>query len=338
MSKLSFGPDDEDAFHVARDQLLDEFESWLRDRESPDPEELVADAGLFVDWRWGYSTGALDRYADGDVAEFLLEWCSRKLSVPQDAATGICAAVAAFIEFMAATDRLVGGAARAARLITLVDELTSAAYDAMGDETKFGMAKSIFGGIVQQEQPDSPEALQALLDQRMEEFNSLPFEERRRLTDPHFARTTPKVVELPFVHVPPSASEIERSARESPVIAKFESLREYLGDSGRVLTPKGNLRLADARELVELLDTGDEFDREFDGHVSTTRSSEQLPRLAFLLEWAVQCRVVRRMKGRLVSVKVWGTSPVLHRAERAYGALTSSRSAVDVPPPFVVAG
>ena len=321
MAKLSFGPDDEDAFHAARDQLLDEFESWLRERGSPDPDELVADAGLFVDWRWGYSSGEFNSYADADVAEFLVEWCPRKLSSPQEAATGICAAVAAFIEFMFTTDRLEGGAARAARLITLIDELTPAAFEAMGDESKFGMAKSIFGGLVQQAHSESPEELQTLLDQRMEEFNALPFDERRRLTDPHFARTTPKVVELPFVHVPPSADEIDRSARESPVIARFESLREYLGDSGRALTKKGNLRVADARELVELLDTGDEFDPEFAGHASTTRSSEQLPRLAFLLEWALQCRAVRRMKGRLVAVKVWGTAPVLRRAERAYVAL-----------------
>lgn len=321
MSQLAFGPDDEDEFHAARDRLLEEFESWLDESRDEADGELVADAGVFVDWRWGYSSGELDRYDDADIAEFLLEWCPRKVSAPQEFATGMCAAVEAFIEFMSATGRLEGGASRAARLMALVDELAPTAYDAMGDESKFGMAKSVFGGFALQDLPESPEELQALLDQRMEEFNALPFEERRRQTDGHIAPRAPRVVELPFVHVPPSAAEIERSARVSPAVAKFEALREYLGESGRALTEKGNLRLADARELVKLLDSGDEFDPAYEGTVDKTRSSEQLPRLTFLVEWALACKVVRRVKGRLVPVKSWAEMPPVARAERAYAAL-----------------
>ena len=321
MSRLSFGPDDEDEFFSARDRVMEEFEAWLAENRDAHDGELVADARVFVDWRWGYSSGELDRYGDADIAEFLLEWCPRKLSAPQEAAFGLCRSVAAFIEFMSASGRLHGGAARAARLMTLAEELAPEAYEAMGDESNFGAAKSMFGEIALPDGADSLDELQSLLDQKMEAFNALPFDERRRLTDRFFEPAAPELYELPFVHVPPSPADIEDSARRSPVVAKFEALRQYLGESGRALTPKGNIKLADSKALVELLDTGDEFDPTYNGLAMKTRSSDQLRRLTFLVEWALECRVVRRVKARLVPVKTWAKVPVLERAERAYGAL-----------------
>ncbi|OHV56975.1 hypothetical protein BCD48_43530 [Pseudofrankia sp. BMG5.36] len=76
----------------------------------------------------------------------------------------------------------------------------------------------------------------------------------------------------------------------------------WLGE-GRKLTQTGRLRLADARELVELLGTADRIDPQIGGRVFRTKSSDDLPELTTILEWAKASRLVRVNLGRLVPVK-----------------------------------
>lgn len=71
--------------------------------------------------------------------------------------------------------------------------------------------------------------------------------------------------------------------------------------AGRPLTQTGRVRLADARELVALLGTGDELDP-LDGRFKTASSAE-LDGLTLVVEWAKACRLVRVQRGRLVPVK-----------------------------------
>jgi hypothetical protein len=89
------------------------------------------------------------------------------------------------------------------------------------------------------------------------------------------------------------------ASRSRPV----EQVRAFLGwvGKGRALTQTGRVRLADLRELVGLLDTGDLSDRqEARGRIS---SSAELPGLTTVVEWAKESRLVRVSKGRLVPVK-----------------------------------
>ncbi|MGN9890299.1 hypothetical protein [Micromonospora sp. L31] len=72
---------------------------------------------------------------------------------------------------------------------------------------------------------------------------------------------------------------------------------------GRTLTTTGRLRLADGRELVALLDTGDILNPMVGDRVFRTRSSDDLYGLTVLVAWARAARVVRVVKGRLVPVK-----------------------------------
>ncbi len=81
---LVFGPHDEDGFLAARASLLERFQHWLVDEQQTlgDRATLMAgDAGLALDWKWSYADGDLGLWQTGDVGEFLLEWCPRKLSV-----------------------------------------------------------------------------------------------------------------------------------------------------------------------------------------------------------------------------------------------------------------
>lgn len=120
--RLRFGTHDFHSYIDTRSALLDELHEWLAGDE-PECDDVVSDVKCFLDWRYRESVGALDEFELGDVSEFLLRWCPRLLSGRPDAAINLCFAVGAYLDFMAATGRLVGGTDRAARLRRLVDDL-----------------------------------------------------------------------------------------------------------------------------------------------------------------------------------------------------------------------
>lgn len=70
----------------------------------------------------------------------------------------------------------------------------------------------------------------------------------------------------------------------------------YRTGSGRELTAKGNLRLADARHLVDALHTGD--DLTVGGH-RALQSADQLPELSRILDLALEAGVLQEHGRRL---------------------------------------
>ncbi|MEQ3553274.1 hypothetical protein WIS52_22620 [Pseudonocardia nematodicida] len=96
----------------------------------------------------------------------------------------------------------------------------------------------------------------------------------------------------------PGPAERAGSAAAAPILRDARALAGWCGDKGRKLTATGNLRLADARHLVELLGTGEEPDKH-----GTLARSDQLPMLTLILETAVRAGAVRREDGRLVAVE-----------------------------------
>jgi hypothetical protein len=304
--QLRFSPDDEASYYATRAALVGELNGWL-DLPEPERAELVSDVEMFLDWRYNYSSGVLDGFDDGDVTEFLLGWCPRKLSAPADVADGVCAAVGAYVEFMAYTGRLVGGVDRAAALKALAADLASSMRAEMDNPANFGMAKSLFAGVGDVSTMSEDE-LSAALQARVDEHNALPFDERKARTDSFFAPEPdpePEPYELPFVYIPPPPGDVDASAIAAPLPGKVADLREYLGTAGKPLTDKGNLKLADGRGLIELLDTGDEMDPRIGDKTFRTVSTAELPRLRSLLDVAKRAGAVRVHKRRLVPVKAW---------------------------------
>lgn len=316
MPRVTLEPED----YAARDRLLEEFEAWYGERGHRDDGSRRSDAELFVDFLMNYAGGEVSRFLPGELEQFLLEWCPRKLSAPPSIAAPTCQSLASFVEFLQATDRLEGGAAKAAQLIAYLDDVVDDFEAAMGDESKFGMAKSmIFGGDNPMELPTgSLEEIQAQLEARIAAHNALPIEERRAATDRFF---TPPLADLPFSYLPPSPEEIEESAAAAPILTVLDRLRDYLGEKGRTLTQKGNLKLADARELVGFLQTGDVMDPDIGGQVWKTVSSADLPGLSGIVELALTAGVVRRDRGRMVPVKRWARQPASAKIERIWAAL-----------------
>jgi hypothetical protein len=99
-----------------------------------------------------------------------------------------------------------------------------------------------------------------------------------------------------------SDESLATAAGPSIIIQRLVAFTRWVGE-GRGLTQTGRIKLADARQLVELLQTGDEIDPRIGDRIFRTRSSEELFGMNRIVEWAKAARLVRMSKGRLVPVK-----------------------------------
>ena len=299
---LVFGPDDEEQFHAARAALLERFEAWLSTRHRlTSPAEAVTtagDAGLALDWKWGYAGGDLSRWTTAELGEFLLEWCPRKLSMSPEESATIPVSVAAFMAFLSEEKSLGRGSSPVDDLIRETVDLTDEFVAAMGDPSNFGVAKSLFAAAaadgIDLEDPDQIRAF-------MDDFNARPEEERRRLIPDSALAAPPTKPALPPV-VPPDDAEVAASRAAAPILAKFAALAEFTA-TGRKLTQKGNVTLADARALVDLLDTGDVMDPKFGTRTFRTTSAAELGGLHQIFRWARKAGVVRVAHGRVHATK-----------------------------------
>lgn len=294
-----FDVGDDDTYYAARAVLLDELDGWL---DLPEPEQagVVTDTKIFLDWRYKESSGVLDDFTPTDITEFLLEWCPRRFKGHPNGAEFLCRAVGIYVNFMAATGRLVGGVERAARLSRLANDLVPTVREEIQDPTP---EPDLFDG-----DDERNEALQAAIDEIQDKYGRAPVEE-------------PEPYELPFVYVPPPVVDVEAVAAAVPFLAKLDTLRDYLGSDGKQLTDKGNLKLADGRALIDLLDTGDEMDPRIGDKIWRTASTANLPRLNLVLDLAKEIGAVRVHQRRLVPVKVWDTRSPLHRAAALFEAI-----------------
>jgi hypothetical protein len=100
----------------------------------------------------------------------------------------------------------------------------------------------------------------------------------------------------------PSDEWLAATAAEAAPVRRLRAFTGWVG-AGRKLTQTGRITLADARELVVLLDTEDEIDPKIGDRVFRTKSSEELPGVTTVVEWAKASGLVRMTGGRLVPVK-----------------------------------
>ncbi len=296
--RMRFGPDDDGAFERAKDALLDEFADWLAadPRTETWAEEAPFGAAVALDWKHRYADGDLGRWDTSDVVELLVDWCPRKLSVPQEECHGLPGSLGLFLEFLEGSARLDRRSAPVDTLLAVIEKITPEYVEGMGDPSKFGMAKTLFasatGDGVDFGDPDA-------VDRWMAEFNARPEDERRRLLPAPSG--TPTRERLPPVVVPDDAA-VRASAAAAPILAMFRQFAGYVG-AGRTLTPTGRLTLADARALVDLLGTGDRMDEQIGDRVFRTVTSDDLPRLRLVFAWARKAGVVRVARGRVVATK-----------------------------------
>lgn len=92
------------------------------------------------------------------------------------------------------------------------------------------------------------------------------------------------------------------AAEQSASVRQLREFTDWVGE-GRKLTQTGRIKLADARELVPLLNTGDTLDPQIGDRVFKTTTTTELPGLNLIVDWARAARLVRVVKGRLVPVQ-----------------------------------
>ncbi|MGH3825055.1 MAG: hypothetical protein ACRDRA_19800 [Pseudonocardiaceae bacterium] len=287
---MSFTVEDEDEFQIRRDEVLNEYAAWLASSDIDDAD--AGDAGVALDWKWGYQDGALARWTVADLEEFLLGWCPRKLSMPAEECAGFPGSIRAFMTFLAAQGWLAPGSGSLSQLQRWCERSTSRFVTKMADPANYGLAKGLFAGAgIPEPGMDLNEATLATM---MQQINTL-------LPD--------GIDEGPSATVGPATlpdpEQRAASAAAAPALAQMHRLWQFCAAPGRPLTQKGNLRLADARHLVAELETGDVPDIKIGGHQHSLRTTQDLPVLSWLVELAIDARVLRRQRGRLVAVARW---------------------------------
>lgn len=287
--RLRFDADDESAFHERRDELSDQFARWLKThRVRGEP----SDAELLMDWKFGYGDGDLGSWTTADVEEFLLGWCPRKLAASPGDCAEIPHSVAAFVEFLAHTGLLASGSARPSDVRRHCENTTDRFLREMRNPANFGMAKSMFSGAPL---PDGEAALEGIAAM-LEQLHGTSPDAVRELLAAADVEEEPRTIGPVRL---PDADERRAVIPAAQDMRLLRALAEQCPPPGRKLTEKGNLRLAEARSLVEAIGTGD--DPELGGY-RRLQSAEELPVLGRLVNIGLTAGVVRRNRGRLVAV------------------------------------
>lgn len=325
--RMVFPAAPDEVFDPARDRLVASFERWARRHRRPvDP--FVVDA--VIEHRWATGDGLLCRWQPADLQTVLCSWFPRKVTLPPGEWDLVIPTVHAFVDYLFAEDLADVHCAKAHDLHAALDGLAAEFDTAMSDETHYGIAKfwsmrMLAAGVdpvdrhtaeryIENVRSGAIAVDQQVLDQVMENY----------LTATDDERPPP----LPMVGLADDATLAE-SAAQAPALVRMLCLVDWVG-AGRPLTATGRLRLADARELIALLNLPDVVDPQIGGRAHKTQSSDDLYELSVTFGWAKAARVVRVVKGRLLPVKLAAkllTDP-LALAHRAFETFFALREAV----------
>jgi hypothetical protein len=290
--RTRYGPDDEGAFSVARDELVSRFEL------SPGGHDLGWVAAQVLDFKWGYLDGDLSRWEPEDVADILLGLYPAKVMLDPDDLDRVVAGFAGFLRFLG--DDGIVPAGHAARLAESVERLAPRFRAAAMDESNWSMGKRLWSQTRSEGvDPSDPDAVQRFMD----DFNQRSFAERDAVLGPSPAPDASSlggalIGPLPPIALPP-ASELESAARDTVWFERLRRLVDYVGD-GCPLTDTGNLKLADGKALVALLDTRDRFDEQIGDQVFKTTSSADLREVDLTFRMALESRMLTRKGKKLL--------------------------------------
>lgn len=162
--------EDEDGFHRLVDRLLDELETYARANHPPGGavwEHGHFIAGTMLEWKGAYHDGRLGHWTGADLAEYLLDYFPRKVTVGAETLDAVPDCIKAFLGLLAARGSLSGEPLE--RLEVTCDELHDEFSRCARDKSRWGLAKSMFMQMqAEGVDPSEPGAL----DGWMEGFNS----------------------------------------------------------------------------------------------------------------------------------------------------------------------
>ncbi|MFG1825024.1 hypothetical protein ACGFIJ_21275 [Microbispora bryophytorum] len=267
-----FEPHEAEEFEAAKDLLVRRCLVWAAERGMA-AEPPVLEAAL--DFRHRSVDGRLAYWDEAQVRRFLLEWIPRHAT---------------------ARRKLPGTALNAAP-----NAVPGTAPDSLLTLLRYIAAKGL---------RDPRGATLAQLEQAVKDAAASASAEPDRVAEARFARPHldgQRAFPQPPLALPP-ARELAEAAARSDVVRWLATLADWVGAEGKPLTEAGHLRPADARQLAELLGTGERNPE--------ARSAADLPDVGLLLAWAKHARIVRASKGRLL--RVAKAAPLLHDPEKLW--------------------
>ncbi|MDQ0955842.1 hypothetical protein QFZ24_009851 [Streptomyces phaeochromogenes] len=287
----------EEEFEAACGLLIDRLVRWAGEQGLPVDGFLVEAA---LDYRHrATADGRLGLWEPRHVEELLLSWLPQQVTeLPGEEYGDGPGTLRTLLRFLHAVRLADPRGPALDDSLSAVDAATERYPAAMADRTRWGLAK--FWAVTAAEQ--GVDVMDGAALQRFAEraqCGDVSYDQRaldaimdRRLNGHLLADGARAEPQLPVVL--PSDGELRRRAEASTIAAQLRGLAEWVGREGRVVTATGRLRMTDARELVDVLGTGD--------RTEGVRSSAELPQLALLVEWATKARLVRVAKGRLYAV------------------------------------
>lgn len=168
--------EDEERFHALVELLLDELETHARANHPPGGavwEHGDFIAGTMLEWKGSYADGRLGRWTSADLAEYLIDYFPRKVSVDDGTLEAVPECAKAFLGFLDARGSLSGEPLETLELAC--DELRTEFEHAARDNSQWGFAKSMFMQMQSEGvDPGQPGALDTWIDN----FNACPREQR----------------------------------------------------------------------------------------------------------------------------------------------------------------
>ncbi|MGW1041866.1 hypothetical protein [Streptomyces sp. NPDC002547] len=295
--RMRFDPEAEEEFETAYALLVDRLVRWAGEQSLP-VDGFTAEAALDYRHR-ATADGRLGMWEPRHVEELLLCWLPQQVTeLPGEERADAPGTLRTLLRYLHAAQLADPRGPSLQDSLAAVDRVTEQHLAAMTDRTRWGLAK--FWAVTAAEQGVDVQdgaAFQGFADraQRGEvayDQQTLAAIMERRQTGRALSGVARAEPQLPVMLPPDDA--LCRRAEASTTVAQLRGLAEWAGQGGRPVTATGRLRMAEARELVDVLGTGDK--------IEGVRSSADLPRLGLLMEWAKKARLVRVVKGRLYAV------------------------------------
>lgn len=131
-------------------------------------------------------------------------------------------------------------------------------------------------------------------------------------------RSPTRLVEFPMDVTPPTAHDVEASAKSSPLVAALSRLRDFLGPTGLKLSAAGGLTFDSERVITDMLGL---TVIEPPSPDAQPMCADPVPRFTLALAIAIECGAVRQARNRLVPVDSWDDEDVIVQAAVALSTL-----------------
>lgn len=285
----TIGPGEPRSFDRAKRELVTAF-------VAEHGEAFREVAGQLLDFKGGYLDGDLEWWSPSDVDAVLFSLYPQKVLLDPAAIAGVPPAFAALLRFLGSREPEQAGVHE--MLARKVEATASRFVAVMNDEDNWSFGKRMWSAAIA-EGVDLADA--DAMARWVRAFNDRPLAERDRVLGP---LPSDRSVRSGAVPGPPpyvvfaSEDELRAAAAASVLVRRLVTLVTYVGP-GRPVTDRGNLKVADGKELAGLMGVADEVDRTYGEHVFRTRSAADLRGVDYPYRLALAADLLR-LEGRKV--------------------------------------